>query len=131
MSTSERIAFLREAYRRFNDRQIDRLLQMMTDEVEWPDVANDVVLHGKQAIRSYWQAQFSAGDPHVDPVDFIEAGDDLVVVVDQRVADREGRLLPVPAVVFHRYTFDGDLVRRMVVFTDRDAALTDPDGPGT
>jgi len=33
--------------------------------------------------------------------------------------------------VFHRYTFDGDLVRRMVVFTDRDAALADPDGPRT
>jgi ketosteroid isomerase-like protein len=131
VSTSERIAFLRKAYRRFNDRQIDGLLQMMTDEVEWPDVANNAVLHGKQAIRSYWQAQFSAGDPHVDPVDFIEAGDDLVVVVDQRVADREGRPLPVPAVVFHRYTFDGDLVRRMVVFTDRDAAITDLDGPGT
>jgi len=91
VSTSERIAFLRKAYRRFNDRQIDGLLQMMTDEVEWPDVANNAVLHGKHAIRSYWQAQFSAGDPHVDPVDFIEAGDDLVVVVDQRVADREGR----------------------------------------
>jgi hypothetical protein len=112
VSTSERIAFLRKAYRRFNDRQIDGLLQMMTDGVEWP-------------------AQFSAGDPHVDPVDFIESGDDLVVVVDQRVADREGRPLPVPPVVFHRYTFDGDLVRRMVVFTDRDAAITDLDGPGT
>ena len=52
MSTSERIAFLREAYRRFNDRQIDGLLQMMTDEVEWPDVANNAVLHGNQAICS-------------------------------------------------------------------------------
>jgi hypothetical protein len=131
VDTSERIAFLRTAYRRFNDRQIDELLQMMTDEVEWPDVANDAVLHDKHAIRLYWQAQFSAGDPRADPVDFIEAGDDVVVVVDQRVTDREGRRLPVPAVVFHRYTFDGDLVRRMVVYTDREAAITDLDGRGT
>jgi hypothetical protein len=122
MDTSERIAFLRDAYRLFNDREIDALLQMMIDDVEWPDVANSAALHGKQA-------KFAAADPHVDPLDFIEAGDDLVVAVDQRVADLEGRPLAVPAVVFHRYTFDGDLVRRMVLFTDRDAAITELDGP--
>jgi ketosteroid isomerase-like protein len=129
MDTSERIAFLRDAYRLFNAREIDALLQMMIDDVEWPDVANSAVLHGKQAIRSYWQAQFAAADPHVDPLDFIEAGDDLVVAVDQRIADLESRPLAVPAVVFHRYTFDGDLVRRMVLFTDRDAAITELDEP--
>lgn len=124
MDANERIAFLRDAYRLFNDREIDALLRMMTDDVEWPDVANNAVLHGKHAIRSYWQAQFTVGDPHVDPLDFVEAGDDVVAVVDQRIADLEGRPLAVPAVVYHRYTFDGDLVGRMVVFTDRDAALS-------
>jgi hypothetical protein len=123
---SDRIALLRDAYRRFNARDVDALLEVMTDDVEWPDVANDAVLHGKQAIRSYWQAQFAASDPRVEPLDVIEVGDDLVVVVDQRVADLDGRPLAAPAVVFHRYTFDGDLVRRMVVFTERSAALDLP-----
>jgi hypothetical protein len=123
---SDRIALLRDAYRRFNARDIDALLGMMIDDVEWPDVASETVLHGKDAIRSYWQAQFAASDPQVEPLDVVEVGDDFVVIVDQRVADLEGRPLAAPAVVFHRYTFDGGLVRRMVVFTERSAALDLP-----
>jgi hypothetical protein len=61
----------------------------MIDDVGWPDVANSAALHGKQAIRSYWHAPFATADPHVDPLDFIEAGDDLVVAIDQRIADLE------------------------------------------
>jgi hypothetical protein len=60
----------------------------------------------------------------VTPTEFIEAGDDVVAVVDQRILDLQGRPLMAPAVVFHRYTFAGDLVRRMVVFADRDEAVT-------
>ncbi len=33
------------------------------------------------------------------------------------------KLSSPPAVVFNRYTFEGDLVRRMMVFTDRAAAI--------
>lgn len=47
-------------------------------------------------------------------------------MVDQRITDLEGSLLVPPAVVFHRYTFAGDLVRRMVVFTDADQAVQAP-----
>jgi hypothetical protein len=123
MERKDRIALLERAYRLFNDRHVDALLAMMTDDVEWPDVANRAVLSGKQAIRPYWAAQFAVADPQVRPTAFIDAGDDLVAVVDQRILDREGRPLAPPAVVFHRYTFDGGLVRRMVVFTDADEAV--------
>lgn len=51
-------------------------------------------------------------------------GQDLVAEIDQRIVDLNGSPLLPPAVVFHRYTFAGDLVSRMVVFSDRDTALT-------
>ena len=123
MDTVERMVFLQRAYELFNGRDIDALLALMTDDVEWPDVANGVVLHGKEAIRSYWEAQFAVVDSRVVPSDFLETGDDLVAVVAQRIADLQGRPLGPPAIVFHRYSFVGDLVSRMVVFTDRDDAL--------
>src|SRR5436305_1772515 len=85
MDTNERIESLRRAYRLFNDRQIDALLAMMSEDVEWPDVAGGAVLHGKAAIRRYWDAQFASADPRVSPTRFIEAGEDLIAVVDQRV----------------------------------------------
>ena len=97
---------------------------MMTDDVGWPDVANGAVLHGKEAIRAYWEGQFAAADPRVTPIDFIEAGDDVIAVVEQRILDLQGRPLAPTAVVFHRYTFANDRVRRMVVFADRDEAVS-------
>ena len=123
MDPSERVALLRRAYHLFNGREIDALLEMMTDDVEWPDVANGAVLHGKEAIRPYWEGQFAVTDPRVEPTDFVPAGDDLVAVVEQRILDLQGQPLAAPTVVFHRYAFAGDLVRRMVVFTDRDEAV--------
>jgi hypothetical protein len=124
VKTSERIAVLEHAYRLFNDRRVDELLAMMTDDVEWPDVANGTTLPDKGAIRRYWAGQFATASPQVTPTGFIEVGHDLVAVIDQRIMDLRGSPLVPPAVVFHRYTFAGDLVSRMVVFTDREAALT-------
>jgi ketosteroid isomerase-like protein len=121
--SDERTERLALAYRAFNDRDIDALLAMLTDEVEWPDVANAATLRGKDAVRTYWEAQFAVASPIVTPTAFATAADESVVVtVDQRVFDLEGRPLVPSTVVFHRYWFAGDLVRRMVVFTDEEAA---------
>ena len=123
MEGDARTGLLERAYRSFGARDVDALLALMTEDVEWPDVANGTVLRGKEAIRPYWEAQFAVADPRVAPTAFVAVGDDVVVEVDQRILDLDGRPLAPPAVVFHRYSFAGDLVRRMVVHTDRDAAL--------
>jgi ketosteroid isomerase-like protein len=119
------VLVLERAYRLFNDRRVDELLALMTDDVEWPDVAKGTTLHDKGAIRRYWSDQFATSSPQVTPTGFTETGDDLVAVIDQRILDREGLPLVPPAVVFHRFTFAGDLISRMVVFSDRDSALAE------
>jgi ketosteroid isomerase-like protein len=124
MDATERAALLERAYQLFNEREVDALLSMMTDDVEWPDVANGVVLCGKEQIRRYWDAQFAVSAPTVTPTEFIRTGDSVVAVVDQRIHDLDGQLLAKPTEVFHRYTFEGGLVRRMVAFTDRARTLT-------
>jgi hypothetical protein len=124
MSTSPHEDLLRRAYSLFNKRDIEALLAMMTDDVEWPDVANGTVLHDKEAIRSYWQGQFAAASPRVEPTDFVRAGEDLVVVVEQEVVDLQGETLMPKTVVFHRYTFEGNLVQRMTVFNDLASAVS-------
>jgi ketosteroid isomerase-like protein len=127
MGTDERVDLLQKAYGLFNRRDVDALLAMMTDDVEWPDVANAAVLHGKPAIRSYWEAQFAAADPRVTPTAFLAASDGAVVaVVEQQVFDHVGQTLAPPARVYHRYSFSGPLVRRMEAF----ASETDAIGSG-
>jgi ketosteroid isomerase-like protein len=123
VAADQRVTLLERAYRLFNDRQVDALLAMMTDDVDWPDMARAAVLHGKDQVRRYWESQFAVRDSQVLPTDFIQSGDELVVVVDQRVVDREGKSVSAPRVVFHRYSFEKNLIRRMVVLSDQAAAV--------
>ncbi len=91
---------------------------MMTEDIEWPDGGHGPPREGGDP--SYWEGQFAVADPRVEPIEFVEVGADHVAVVEQRIADLEGRPLAGPTVVFHRYAFAGDLACRMVVFTERD-----------
>lgn len=122
MDAVEKVSLLRVAYRRFGNRDVEGLLAMMTPDVEWPDVANAVVLQGPEAVRPYWVAQFAVADPRLEPTDFLAAGDDVVAVVRQQVFAHDGQPLTEATTVYHRYSFRGDLVSRMVVFEDRAAA---------
>jgi ketosteroid isomerase-like protein len=113
---------LTNAYARFNRRDVDGLLAMMTDDVEWPDMINGVVLRDKDAIRSYWEGQFAVASPIVTPLEFFDVDDDVVVAIYQKVLDLQGNPLAPETIVYHRYTFKGDQVRRMVVSTKRPQA---------
>ncbi|MGH9080318.1 MAG: nuclear transport factor 2 family protein [Acidimicrobiales bacterium] len=122
MDYTEKVVLLERAYCCFNERRIDDLLAMMTDDVQWPDVAHGTVLDGKALISPYWEAQFAVSDPTVIPTDFFPVGRDLVAVIKQRILNHRGELLTPPSTLFHRYTFRDDRVSRMVVFVDREAA---------
>ena len=123
MDIDEQVALLERAYRLFGDRDVDALLDLLTDDVEWPDVAGGKVLRGKPAVRSYWETQFASVDPRVTPTAYIPTGEDLVAVVEQRVFDLDGKPLRPSTVVYHRHSFDGDRVCRMRVFADRNDAV--------
>src|SRR5215203_2004042 len=110
MVDDERVTLLEHAYRLFNGRKVEQLLELMTDDIEWPDVANGVVLTDKEAIQRYWLGQFSVADPRVEPIDFVPAGEDLIAVVDQRVLDLAGEVVVPSTTVLHRYTFAGGRV---------------------
>jgi hypothetical protein len=120
---NERTSLLERAYVLFNQRDIAPLLALMVDDVGWPDVTNDVELHSKPAIRAYWEGQFAVAQPQVVPTEFIEVGDDVVATVDQRVFDLDDKLIGEPMTVFHRYSFRGRLISRMVVHQRREYAL--------
>ncbi len=106
---------LRRAYHLFNERDIDGLLADMTEDVDWPNVAEGTRLHGHNEVRAYWEAQFAAGDPRVEPLKIDTGADGTVVVsVHQHIHDLEGRLLH-EADVEHVYTLRDDKVARMEV----------------
>jgi len=68
---------------------------------------------GTKAVRDYWNRQWSAIDPHVEPLEINpdERGR-WVVSVHQVVRDLQGRLL-LDKIVLHAYQFSGFLISRM------------------
>jgi hypothetical protein len=119
-----KVATFGRAYELFNERDIDQLLAMMVDDVQWPDVADGVVLEGRTAVRTYWERQFAVTRPRVVPTEFVAVGDDITVVVDQRIFDLDGAPLTDSAVVFHRYSFREERIRRMAVHPHREDAIS-------
>jgi hypothetical protein len=111
---------LREAYAKFNARDIEGVIALMRPDVEWPNAWEGGWLKGRAAVHDYWTRQWAAIDPHVEPVRFEEpAGAETVrVVVDQTVRDLQGNVIATNRVQ-HVYYLEGTLIQRMEVVGEK------------
>jgi hypothetical protein len=114
VASDDRQELLRYLYDAHSRRDIDAALAFFTDDVEWPNVAEGTVLHGQDAVRAYWTAQFATIDPHVDPVAFATVDDRVAVTVHQVVRDLAGVVIR-DSTVTHTYRFHDGLVAAMRV----------------
>ena len=111
---------LRRAYRAFNARDVDTILEMMAADVDWPNAFEGGRVLGRDLVRAYWARQFEQIDPEVTPVAFAELADGRIAVdVHQVVRTPDGALISEDDVV-HVYVMAGGLVQRMDV-EDRSA----------
>ena len=102
-------------YDSFNRRDVDALLALMSDEVDWPNAWKGGRLIGRDAVRDYWIAQWAEIDPHVEPLSVTERPDGaLAVRVRQVVRSTDGQLLSDGQVV-HVYRLRDGLIDRMDV----------------
>ena len=101
------------AYRHFNAREIDSVLELMQPDVDWPNGMDGGRVLGREAVREYWVRQWAMVDPSVEPVKLTadESGD-LVVDVHQIVRDLEGLVL-IDKPVQHVYRMRDELIVRM------------------
>ena len=116
----DRIALIRGGYERFNEQDFDGLVAMLDEDVEWPDVVNDAVLHGAHEVRDYFERIFAITKPLIMVGDVIEIGDAVVASTYQAFYDHEGRLLGEPRMVVNRFSFKGDLIAAMVLTSQGD-----------
>jgi ketosteroid isomerase-like protein len=103
---------IRQAYERFNARDVEGALALMTPDVDWPNGMEGGREHGHDAVRAYWTRQFTLIDSHVEPVTITQDGDRVVVDVHAVVRDLEGNVTS-DGHVTHTYTLRDGLVARM------------------
>jgi hypothetical protein len=108
-------ALFQGLYEAFNARDMDAVLAMLSEDVDWPNAWKGGRLRGRAAVREYWTAQWAEIDPHVEPLSVTETSDGLLAVnVRQVVRSADGQLLSEGEVV-HVYRLDGGLIQRMDV----------------
>ncbi len=104
---------LRRAYAAYDDGDLDALLALVSEDVDWPDGTRR--LRGAAAVRAYWTQQWSEIDPHVEPVSFHpEGAGHILVDVHQVVRDLAGAVLGDEH-VGHRFTIEDGLIQAMEV----------------
>ncbi len=85
---------IKSMYDSFNRRDIDGVLALLTDDVAWANGMSGGHVHGREAVRDYWTAQWAVVAPQVEPVSFDRTPDGTIVVsVRQTVRDLEGKPL--------------------------------------
>ena len=72
MRTNHRELLL-QAYVAYNDRDVEALLALVSDGVDWPDDMGQ--LHGKEEVRVYWTEQWARTLTHDEPAGFSELND--------------------------------------------------------
>ncbi len=101
------------AYRDFNARRLDAVLERMQPDVVWPNGMEGGFVHGHEGVRDYWMRQWAVLDPQVEPIEINQdAQGRWVVKVHQVVHDHDGKLL-VDQVVLHAYSIRDSLIARM------------------
>jgi ketosteroid isomerase-like protein len=107
---------LRAAYRAFNARDIDAVLELMHPDVDWPNAWEGGRVDGREAVREYWTRQFAEISGQLEPEGFTEEPDGAITVdVHQVVHDVRTRELISDSRVRHRYRLEGGLITRMDV----------------
>ena len=104
---------LQATYVSFNARDIEAVLATLHPDVDWPNGWEGGRLHGREDVRDYWARQWSAIDPHVEPLN-IEDDEDghTVVEVHQVVRDLAGNKV-VDQIVHHVYSIENGFIERM------------------
>jgi ketosteroid isomerase-like protein len=110
-------AVLRAAYKAFNDREIDAVLDLMQPDVDWPNAWEGGRVVGREAVAAYWRRQFEHNlASRVEPIAFAEEEDGAVAVtVRQVVRDAKSGEQFADATVTHRYRLRDGLIARMDV----------------
>lgn len=117
MNNDLQIELIRKAYTAFNAREADAVLELMLENVRWPNGWEGGHLQGKPNVKEYWLRQWGEIDPRVDPIGFkTDADGRLHVDVHQTVYDRAGALL-ADSTLQHVYRFEGGLIAGMEIQT--------------
>ena len=109
---SNEVEFLKQIYRWFNAREVERVLGAMREDVVWANGMEGGHVHGRDGVQSYWKRQWELVDPNVEPAGFSTGKNgEIIVEVHQTVRDLTGKVL-LDQMVGHIFAIEDGLIKR-------------------
>ena len=125
---SENLEFIRDGYARLESEGWESLIDSVHPDFEFttpPDLASEPgTYRGEEGIRRYFESFYEAMDElHFDPQDFIDAGENMVVVPTNLRARGRGSGIEVEQQVTVLWTFKDGLILSNQAFASTAEAL--------
>ncbi len=106
---------LEALYRAANDRDVEGVVENLAPGVAWTDIVTGKPVHGRDAVRDAWQAQWQKVQLSVEPMRInVDADGTAHVVVDQLVKSLAGEILQNKQVE-QVFEFEGPFISRMTI----------------
>ncbi|MGC4039005.1 MAG: nuclear transport factor 2 family protein [Chitinophagaceae bacterium] len=102
-------SFFKILYQNFNDRNIDSVIDEMTEDVKWANGMEGGYVHGHRGVRDYWTRQFALISSNVIPIEITTGNDLAKIKVHQVVHDLNKNLL-ADEIVYHLFRFQNDKI---------------------
>jgi ketosteroid isomerase-like protein len=124
MAESVRVATIRQAYAAFNNGDLNAVLDLMDEQVEWRPATSSLEpqpLHGRAAVREHLSPeQFE--EQTAEPQEVIEKGNRILIVARVRARGRASGI-EIEQTVFHVLTIADERVVRFELHAEREQAL--------
>lgn len=113
------VQLIKSLYGCFNSRDIDGVLTVLTDDVDWANGMDGGHVHGHDRLRDYWTRQWALVSPQVVPIAFQQRQEGTIAVeVIQTIFDLNGQPLSGQThglkdkTVMHIFQMDSDKIKR-------------------
>lgn len=115
MEVSESIELLYEAYQAMNTRDVEAVLALVQDNVEWSDGTPEGHVDGREAVRKFLINDWRIHPPHVEPVGLENRPNgNIVMHIHELVKDSHGNI-QANRTVKHTYTLKDGLIARFAI----------------
>jgi SnoaL-like domain len=101
--------FFKGLYKNFNNRNIDAVIAIMTDDVKWANGMDGGFVYGHKGVREYWTRQFTVVSANVTPVKIAFQNGVATIQVHQVVHDLNQQLL-ADEIVEHLFFLKDDKI---------------------
>jgi ketosteroid isomerase-like protein len=125
MMSAEFVERLRSGYEEFRTGGIEAILDRVAPDLELRDresAPDRETLVGGEGMEQLYRLNSEVFDfIELDPLDYVDLGDTILVVLAQRVHGRSSGIA-IETEVVHAWTFEGGRAVRMQIYPDRERA---------